>query len=84
MVSVVTCCSCALMLAVLPEPRKIVLGPGASADSPAGAFRVDVRPGETLVSVRDRVRALPESVRTGGVEVVFPSGDLELEGTLEL
>ena len=84
MVSVVTCCSCALMLAVLPEPRKIGLGPGASTDSPVGVFRVDVRPGETLVSVRDRVRALPDSVRTGGIEVVFPSGDLELEGTLEL
>jgi len=48
------------------------------------AVRVDVCPGETLRSVRDRVRALPPSVRAERVEVVFPSGDYVQDGTLEL
>jgi len=46
--------------------------------------RVDVRAGESLVSVRDRVRALSPEDRARGVEVVFPAGDYVLDGTLAL
>lgn len=46
--------------------------------------RVDVRPGESLVSVRNRVRALSAEDRAKGVEVVFAPGSYILDGTLEL
>ena len=50
----------------------------------ACGVRVDVRCGETLLAVRDRIRALPPSARSERIEVVFPLGDYELGGTLEL
>jgi hypothetical protein len=50
----------------------------------ADSHRVDVKSGESLVAVRDRVRALPEDVRRRGVEVVLPPGDYVLADTLLL
>jgi len=46
--------------------------------------RVDVRPGESLASVRDRVRALPPAARSNGVEVVFAPGEYALGEGLAL
>ena len=47
-------------------------------------FRVDVKSGESLVAVRDRVRALPEDVRRRGVEVVLEPGSYFLTDGLSL
>lgn len=47
-------------------------------------YRVSVSPGDSLVAVRDRVRAVPASNRTYGVEVILPTGSYALERTLEL
>ena len=47
-------------------------------------FRVDVKRGESLVAVRDKVRALPEDVRRRGVEVVLEAGEYFLPEGLAL
>ena len=52
----------------------------------AGAHpaRVDVKAGESLLAVRDRVRALPAKEKADGVEVVLAEGEYLLEDALEL
>jgi len=50
----------------------------------SSAVRLDVQPGESLESVRDRVRALAPAARSNGVEVVFAPGEYKLNGCLVL
>ena len=38
-------------------------------------YRIDVKPGESLTAVRDRVRSLPGEARAHGIEIVLASGD---------
>ena len=48
-------------------------------------FSLRVGPGEDLAVIRDRIRALPEAVRDGGVEVVLSPGRYSCSGgTLRL
>ena len=47
-------------------------------------YRVDVRPGESLTAVRDRVRQLPASNRVHGVEIVLANGDYFMDDGLVL
>jgi len=50
----------------------------------ADPYRIEVKPGESLAEVRDRVRALPEGERKKGVEIVLLPGDHVLADTLLL
>lgn len=45
---------------------------------------VEMRPGETMPELRDRVRALPQEERAKGVKVVVPPGRYALAGSLVL
>ena len=55
--------------------------PASASSEPA---RIDVKPGESLLAVRDRVRALPVDERKRGVEIVLLPGDHVLADTLLL
>ena len=54
----------------------------------SGAFaapvRIDVKAGESLIAVRDRVRALSASEKANGVEIVLAAGDYFLDRGLNL
>ena len=46
--------------------------------------RIEVKTGESLVAVRDRVRALPAEEKAKGVEIVLADGEYRLDRPLEL
>ena len=50
----------------------------------AAPFRIEAKPGDSLIAVRDRVRGLPENVRRRGVEVVLEPGEYFLPNGLLL
>lgn len=52
--------------------------------SSAVPVRIDVKAGDSLVAVRDRVRSMPMAEKTNGVEIVLASGEYFLSGGLEL
>ena len=56
----------------------------AAYGSFAAPVRIDAKAGESLVAVRDRVRALPASEKANGVEVVLAEGEYLLLDGLEL
>ena len=47
-------------------------------------FKVEAKRGDSLVAVRDRVRALPDDVRRRGVEVILEPGDYFLSDGFSL
>ena len=55
----------------------------AAAAATAAPLRLDVEPGVSLATVRDRVRALSASERAGGVEVVLAPGEYVLPDGLD-
>ena len=59
-------------------------GYGVSEFRVKAPYRIDVKPGESLEAVRDRVRALDTAQRTNGVEVVLPPGTYVLPQALTL
>ena len=65
-------------------PQTTVEGDTPYRRVPAAPCRIDVRPGESVRDVRDRVRALTAEDRRHGVEVVFPAGTYSLREPLEL
>ena len=56
----------------------------AAYGSFAAPVRIDAKAGESLVAVRDRVRALPASEKANGVEVVLAEGEYLVLDGLEL
>jgi len=53
-------------------------------DASAASARIDVTAGESLVVVRDKVRAIPAAERKDGVEIVLAPGDYLLPQGMEL
>ena len=55
----------------------------AALAAPAAPWRLDVEPGVSLATVRDRVRSLSTAERAGGVEVVLAPGEYVLPDGLD-